>query len=332
MKRIMNNIKKAILKFVNSYSFFAKLLALALICALIYSDYTALMNLFTDLDFNDDEQKVFALTLAICLETLPFFAGNAASQKWDITAYSQNSKFNASVGFWVGIIGFVLTYLVSIGMRLLVLFVNDYPSTELGQYFAKNLFVMCSPFLTSLLSFLTSWIVFRSDSDAALYAKLRESHDEYLALQSDFMGTLYCLNDSRIALWSSLAVGEEMPEQFTAYRKSCFDKIRSKLLNNAAKAFPQELEQYQSCVETELVKCIERLNQLSGSPTGFDGLNLDSVIDYHDQKASTNINTWKLETSKDSLNARLREMMDNSVIVAQYKSTIKPYHLEKDRW
>lgn len=312
-----------------------KFFALLIIAFLATSDFITMYNLFKDLDFNSTEKTVMALTIAVCLEGIPSFFGLTLSKFLDKTSYKSNGKRNAAIGSGVTLVGMVLTFATVIAMRVAIYTINGDASAEdgeVGQFWAKNIYVTVAPVITSLLSFVASWVAFGSDSIERARLDREVALLKFMERESDFQDSLHRLNDARNALWSSLWVKAPMPMEFGVFRKECFIRIRTKLTANTMEEYPTLLKMYNEALESKLDEMLNHLQELSGLELGYPDLTLDHILKEYDEMAKNEIDAWCLEKAEKPLQDKLKTQIDNAVIIAQYKSAVKPIHLEKNRW
>lgn len=295
--------------------------------------------------FTLSQTTIFSLALAVLLEGNPVLIGIFGSSLVDKTRYNVNDKANAKFGFWISLIGSFATVALMVMLRVFQMESNGGAAAFFGKknyggslenntQFIAHVCLMILPILTSAFAFAISWVAFRNDSAQKLERKIDKRYRQYLVLQSEFLDTVNRTDDAMFVLWSSLSAHEKMPEKLEDFRKECTDRIRSKLIDNCIRSFPDQVERYNLAVINLLQ---EFVNDMSARTTSIprDIQSIDvvrDIVDKHDQnvKNTNPSNAWDYSISGPYLERELKEMLDNAVVVAQYKTVVKPYHLEGD--
>lgn len=331
---------------------FSALLIIGMTC----SDFLTMHNMFLDLDLHTEmdlfgfeslpisEPIVFAATCAILLEGLPTFMGIAATLSSDKTKYKSNDKVNAKWGLWIALGALLLTFALVMFMRWLLITQNGgwkaFKSESLfyggdedsNSQFIAHIYLLCLPILTSALAFVASWTAFRSEKKDQFEKRIAKLHRKYLRLQSDYLDTLYQCDNAVTSLWTSLAVNDRIPKDIDTFRKACFEKIRSTLIDNCIIEYPALVERYDAAVCVQLRSYIERMAAMTQIPTDISELVLTDLLSEYDDTIEKDIDKWSFDKAQKSLEEELKKVLNNAVVVAQYNSGKQSYHLEGDRY
>lgn len=335
------------------YGKWIKVIAVLFIIAMAIADFLSMDNLFTSLDLRDtfyiggreikflSETTVYSLTLAVLLEGNPAFMGYVASLMADKTQHKRNDEMNAKVGFIISLVGFFFTLVLVCSLRYLLIYNNGGFRTFFDEHtyggdisnngkFIAQIYLLIAPVLTSLLSFVASWTAFRSEQVASLERKLDALHNKYLVEQSRFLDIKHRNDDACNALWSSLAVSDEKPSDLNTFRRECFKRIRNKLICNCSAVFPDQVERYNKEVECLLNDFIKQMGRKTTDiPQDIQSLTIDSIIKEHDKDCEPR-DAWSYVRAGSKLEEELKRVLDNAVVVAQFKTAIKPYHRQGD--
>lgn len=334
-----------------------KIVAVIIIFALAFADFLAMRNLFEDLYLSDylilgdreikilSEANVYPFTFAVLLEGNPFFMGIAATMLADNTKYKVNDRLNAKIGLIISIVAFVLTICLVWILRGLLISQNggldaffktkDYggPSGN-NETFIAQIYLLAAPLLTSLLAFVASWTAFRSESITKLEYRLEKLHTKYLIAQSKFLDTIHRNDDARTALWGSLTAKDKIPSDLDTFRKECFDRIRSKLISNSITEFPDQIERYNAEISKLLQEFIGEMSLHTTSiPRDIEEMDINDVLAEYDKKQKDEnalADAWSYSICGASLEEELKKVLDNAVVVAQFKTSIRPFHKERD--
>ena len=318
---------------------FGKTVAVLIIIAMAFADYLTMYNLFAALGVSDllfgkqnpliNEIMVYSFTLSVLLEGIPFFVGYCGSILADKTIYRVNDKTNARIGMIVGTISSVMTFSLIIALRTFLIVQGD----EDAGTPQLHLTLMITPILTSMLSFLASWTAFRSDRVDLLERRLAKQYKKCMLLQSEFLDVAHKNEDARTALWSSLTVNDKIPETLETFRKECFDRIRSKLIENTILEFPDQVERYNKAITGLLQEFAAEMSARSTDiPRDLHSMDVkDNIRTFDEEVKDTNPGeAWDDRMSGSVLEQQLKDRLDNAVVVAQFKTMVKPYYLEGD--
>lgn len=334
-----------------------KAFAVILILALTFADFLAMKNLFEDLYLSDffmlggtkvkalSEANVYSFTFAVLLEGNPFFIGIAASVLVDKTKYKVNDRLNAKYGLVISLSAFVLTICLVWALRVLLIIQNGgwdafYSTKTFGgedgynENFIAQIYLLVAPLLTSLLAFVASWTAFRSESISKLEYRLEKMHGRFLVAQSRFLDTVHKNDDARTALWGSLTAKDKMPSDLDTFRKECFDRIRSKLISNCITEFPDQVERYNAEISSLLQEFIGEMGRHTTSiPRDIENIDINRILGDYDQQridAQRQVDAWSYTVCGEALEKELKTVLDNAVVVAQFKTATKPFHKEGD--
>lgn len=334
-----------------------KIAAVAIVLLLAFFDFLAMYNLFTELDladtlwiggqsYNISEIIIYSLMMTILLEGNPFFLGMEVSVLTDKTRYKVNDKINAIIGFIISLAGLLLSFALVMMIRYFLIIDNggmdaffkthNYGGSEDSNItFIAQFCLFWSPILTSMLAFVASLVAFKSESAEKLEQRIEKQHKKFLNAQSEFLYTLNKNDDAKTALWTSLNDRQNgrIPSNFDDFRKECFDRIRAKLIENCIIQYPGQISEFNKKIESTLTGYIEQMSKKTTVPLEIQGIRLEDVIKEYDrsqEKCGRAIDAWSYNIAGDELEKELMKLLDNAVIVAQFKTAEKPYHMEGD--
>lgn len=333
-----------------------KIFAFVLIAGLAFADFLAMSNLFAELDLSDkfrlghfsssllSESVIYSVTFSILLEGNPLFLGIAASLLADKTKYKVNDKANAIIGFSISLVALIITFALVIVLRIMLIqqkggvtaFKNGTfgGSDDSNGSFIAQIYLIVAPVLTSMLAFVASWTAFRSEQIEKLKHRLDKLHNKFLIRQSKFLDEIHRNDDARMVLWRSLTENDPLPMTLNDFRENCFVRIQAKLLKNSTDAFPDQVRRYNAEITSLLQSFIVTLAaNTTTTPRDIENMKIDDIIKAYDkQKQDSNDkeDAWDYSICGDALTNRLKTILDNAVVVAQFKTTIKPYHMEGD--
>ena len=327
----------------------ARRIAAALILLMALADFLTLVNLFANMGLSDSfwlmgrklplsEINVYALTLAILLEGNPTVLGNMASKMTDQSRYKVNDRIGALVGTAISGLGCLGTIAVACYMRNLLIeqgggraafkagSFNGSAATN-GQYIVQR-FLLFSPILTSVFAGVLSWWAFRSESGEELERSLDRLHDRFLEAQRDFRDSYEQAANSRMSLWTSLTASADMPQEIEAFRRECFERMRSKAIENSIMIYPAQIARYNAAIEEVLIGFIEKMSTLSTIPADIAGISVREIAEKHDESVKKDADAWNYDRAGPAIEARLKKVLDNGAVVAQYKTTARAQDAE----
>lgn len=330
-KKNMTKHKKLLPKLKNGMR---KIGASILIFLMAASDFYTVRSLFIDVNVNWSDAIVFALISAIILEMLPSYMGLVLGKRLDKARYQKNLSGWPSV---------IIAFLVTTALIFFLAFLR-YKWVEeqmrLGNIggrrgnedLYKHMFLGVLPALTSITAFLISWFVLRTRSLEDKYEEVRRLQEEFYDRQADFRLAHSRCMEARTTVWVSICDSHEcqMPEGMEAFRRECFTRIRAKLVDDCLITFPTQIERYSMDVESKLQQYLMLISKHSTLPHTITGISLAELIRKYDENDTRDpADCWDYNKSGPDLEAELRRTIDNAVVVAQYKSALNPYYLEK---
>lgn len=333
-----------------------KIFAIVLIFGLAFADFLAMNNLFAELDLSSKfrlghissellaESTIYSVTFSLLLEGNPLFLGIAASLLADKTKYKVNDKANAIIGFSISLVALIITFALVVVLRIMLIqqkggvaaFRNGTfgGSDDSNGGFIAQIYLIVAPVLTSMLAFVASWTAFRSEKIEKLERRLDKLHNKYLICQSKFLDEIHRNDDARMVLWRSLTDNELLPATLNVFREQCFIKIQNKLLENSKNSFSDQIGRYNAEIASLLQSYLVTLaTNTTTTPRDIENMKIGDIIAEYDAQKSVNNDgedAWDFSICGKALTERLEKILSNAVVVAQFKTTIKPYHMEGD--
>ncbi len=308
-------------------------LAWGLIFAMAASDFYTVRSLFIDINVGATDAMVYAGISAIILEMLPSYMGLMLGKRRDKARYEKN----LAGGFSIMTAFFVTVALIGLLAYLRYGWVSE--QVELGNIggrrgnedLYKHMFLAVLPALTSIAAFLISWFMLRTKSLEDKYQEVCRLQEEFFAKQAIFRQAHDRCMEARTTVWTSVCDSgvEPMPEGMEAFRRECFTRIRAKLVDDCLVTYPTQIERYSMDVESKLQEYLLTISKHSTLPHTITSISLEELIRDHDDNARDPVDRWDYNESGPDLEAELRRTIDNAVVVAQYKSALNPYYLEK---
>lgn len=197
----------------------------------------------------------------------------------------------------------------------------------------KQIGLMVMPLLTSLLAFVASWIAFRSESISKLEYRIDKLHEKFLVAQSKFLDAIHKNDDARTALWGSLTANDAMPSDLDTFRKECSDRIRAKLISNSITEFPSQVERYNVEILSLLREFVGEMGRhTTPIPEDIRNLDVDQIAAHYDEQQNEHpADAWSYNICGDHLEKELKTVLNNAVVVAQFKTRVKPFYIEGDK-
>ncbi len=337
----------------------AKVSAFLLILALAAADVFAMVEMFGKLNANPVEQYVYGMTFAICLEGLPTFMGICFSRLKDHSKYKKNDYTNAKIGTVIGLVGLLIAFSMVIYLRWLVISGNGgYEAFKLKEYgaglteefdpsangaYIKDLFLLCSPIMTSILAFITSWVVFPSNNHAQLERELDILYLDFLDKQSEFDRARNKLEVERMNIWKDIAGNDtDMPRSINVFRKESYNRIRNLLIRDCVEKYPSQIDRYNISLKKKLGCILKEMSEYTTVKEEFDDIKLDELIQQYDEEMLKKIeeketirdksDCWDYSIAKEDLLDSLKRLLNNAVSVAQYKSSSEQHFKEGNKW
>lgn len=309
--------------------------AWVLIIVMMGSDFYTIRDLFISVNTNTFDAAIYAMVAAIILEGLPSYMGTVLGRRRDKGRYEDNEAGYPTIIF-AAIVTVIMAVLVG-GLRLGWVY-GQIKSGDMGgrrgyEEVFGQIFLMILPVLTSMSAFLISWFMLRDRCLVQKYKEVRKLQEEFYDREADFrMAHSRCM-EARTTVWTSVCDRNEseMPQGLEAFRRECFVRIRSKLVDNCLTAYPTQIERYTADVEAKLQNYLLEISKHSTLPYTITSISMDALIKQHDEDAMDYSDCWNYNWAGPDLEAELRRTIDNAVVVAQYKSALNPYYLEKDR-
>ncbi len=342
LQRFRNNFD-AVLSYVGP-----KVVAVVVVALMMVADFLAMINMFTQLGGLDtlwlfgkefkifSETVIYSFTMVLLLEGNPWFLGKTASALLDKGIYKKNDKTTAILGFWVSLVGLILTWILVIVIRWLTIQKNGgYAAYMTDNYdqFVLHACLSVTPVLTSILAAVASWTASSSNQETKLIREIRRRYNQFLRSQKVFLDILYKNEDAKVALWTSLNVRPNgpMPQDFDSFRQECFTRIRAKLIENCITQYPDQILRFNAAMENMLLDCVEQMSKRSTLPETIKEINLKELIGKYDEERKNEnkaANAWNYTIAGRDLEAELKILLDNAVVTAQFKTSNKPNRLE----
>ena len=326
MRKFIYSVKWLIHKIPLSW---IQVVSIALIGFLVVSDYFSVRSLFVALDYERNDSTIFAITLALFLEGIPFYLGKAWTDYLDKTSYVNNDRVITRLGIIISLVTYVLAASVTVLLRVLYMqkngglegFFNDtYGGANNSNQFIGELLKLCSPILTSLLAFVASWMAFRSSKIYELEKKVNRLREECYLREAEFQKVYQRNRAARASLWSTIADPdmEPMPGSFEVFRQQCFMKIREKLNDTCITTYPTQVERFSARVESKLAECILELSQHSTLPQTISRLTIHDLIQSYEDQNTDDADAWDYDRAGSALIDELERSLNNAVVMAQF--------------
>lgn len=300
----------------------AQIFAILVTGFMMLADWYTLRDLFLEL-VNATDAQIYAMILATTLEGLPFYLGMLSAERADVGRYYKNDLKIARTGFWIALFALLCTFAITASLRILLI----YNMTLMGEFNGRRgfeelipqLFLTVSPLMTSLLSYVASWFTFRSNYLDRAYKETLEKQAFYLQRREEFREAYDLYQGARSGLWSSLDDTEmvNIPRESEPFRTECFVRIRNKLVANCLACYPTQIERYTQEVNSALERCIQELAMHTTIPHAITTISVSELIARHDKNARDHADCWDYNLAGPDLEAELRSMLDQAVIVAQ---------------
>ncbi|MDR1640955.1 MAG: hypothetical protein LBT59_14770 [Clostridiales bacterium] len=316
-----------------------KIFAGAIIAAMAFFDYLNIYNLFHEKEMNLSLPELvgYSLLFAILLEGIPLFLGIELSTLKDNTEYKENEKIIAKIGFRLGLIGIIVAILVAVTLRILVLVRNgglsayvqgNYAATagdntgKNNKLFSLEFFLIFAPALTSLLSFIASWVAFKANSEQKLNDELSVIYNEYDEYRIEYIKECMELKSKSEALWSEISDGEAMPKNSDVFTEQCSIRIRRKMLVDYCIEYEAQYRRFNDTMESFWLEYIKQMGQPELSIMGLDinSLDIHKLIKAYDDEQKSDKYKWYNDEA-DIAN-ELKILLNNSITVKHYKATI----------
>lgn len=316
-------------------SFLTSKLAFALVLLMMASDFYTIRDLFISVNTNLLDAAIYAFVAAVVLEGLPSYMGIVLGRRMDKARYENNDAGLISVFlafiitcFMAVLVGGLRYQWVQEQIRLGAMGGRRGNEEIYGQYF-----LMVLPALTSMTAFLISWFTMRNRCLDTKFEEVRALQREFYEKEAEFRIAQSRCMEARTTVWTSVCDQvEEMPPTMEGFRRECFQRLRGKLVDNCLTAYPTQIERYTADVEAKLQGYLLEISKHTTLPHTITDINLTKLIQQHDKEAAMDVaDCWNYNLAGPDLEAELRRTIDNAVVVAQYKSALNPYYLEKDR-
>lgn len=263
-------------------SIMVKTIAIVGTVLLAWSDYKAVFTFFeTAINLYADAPKVLSITFAAFLEGFAFILGIFLSKAVDFTCDRPSERFANWFGVGISFAGLCAAWVLSVVQRVNLIgpeILEDFDEgtkltfalfMEYGQ--PEQIFMMCSPVLTSILAFGLSWLAFPSYSLDKQGRDVEYQLDRYLRFSKRYKKMLMAYQQKKSRLWTALCGADEgtifdMPADANIYQSRCQQMIRQKTVNACVSAFSGEFGQYNKRIEAELSKYILELSERSTLP------------------------------------------------------------------
>ena len=305
-----------------------QILSILIILGMFGADFMTVRNLFIEM-MEPNNAVILSFILAGALEGLPFYLGMIHSEKIDVGSYNINDKPVMTRGFWIAMIALVVTFFIAVASRLLWiqnLYVTEQMVDEdFYEELIPQLFMMVSPIMTSLLSYVASWFAFRSSYQERLYRIVVKKQDIYNRCKDNFYISFDAYRRARLSLWNSLTEesGESVPEDSKSYHESCFKKIRTKLVSHCITCYPTQIERYTQETNKLLEGFILEMSRHTTLPQTITRITLADIIAEHDELAIDYADCWDYNFAGPDLENELRATLDNALVVAEFGASMK---------
>lgn len=321
---------------------------------LVSSDMFAMINMFTFFGLTPAEFRIYSATFALFLEGFPWVLGRITPLIKDPVQYVQGRRrAYRRIAFmcWLGlfaawaltiVIRFLYTYEINPNVNVMNLTVGDIMSSGFnaflsGRYnnsfgydtgandgYLAQVFLFVSPILTSVLAYALTLVAF-SSNNAALAAKDMQKALEYHQWCDNRYQSIHnrCM-DAKRSIWASLNgnPGRYIDDPAT-FRRSCHVLIHDNLIEECLDAYPSMLKQYNEAVESVLADFISQCAEHSSEPHKVARITVEEIIQEYEKGLTEAGNKWRYEECSEKMCADLEELLDHTIIMAQFRKAAK---------
>lgn len=322
--------------------------AVAVIILMIAVDIYALQDMFIQSLANETDALVFGVLFAVITNGVPIIMGWSLATWLDGTTYKTNDRMNAKVGFWVGVIILFVVFILIFFVRANIIHSSGVLEfDEYGDYFfrsgwrrtvreelvrgeyieifgfhrqfAINLFLMFSPALTSLFSFIISWHIFRKDNVDKLEAEVDKLYDDFLSELKKYKEESAILADMKLELWSTLSMDKHMPDRMSDFKNECFQRVRSMLMDNGTLLYRRQLERFMAEIEGDIAVLINKLSEKSNIAHKITELRVADILTEMEKDEEDFAKKWNATLAFSVLQEEFKELLSNAIITEHTK-------------
>lgn len=303
-------------------------LAIIFIIALTISDFSTLYSMLSDaeLDLNIVSVIIISFVLALCLEGLPTIGGQAYAVLKDKTDYKVNNHHVAKTTVIISLIGFSLTVIILIGLRILIMiqkgWINAFLSKEYST-FATDAFMGVQPIITSILAFAVSYFLLDIDNSRVLRKSLKRMDHQYVKQKEKYSQISNQLNTLKSALWTSITNHKDIPDQAEIFKEEVMKRIRKKFIEECVIFYPHQIMYYNAQIENAFRNYLLEICNHTTIPLLINKIDINEVIQEYDKllqdKKILGKTPWNYNLCKDQLVEELKTLIDNSIVVSQTK-------------
>lgn len=329
----------------DALSFTMKVCCIVLMAGLISCDYISLMNMFKLMRFDAEERPIFAFAFALFLEGFPFVLGIVLPKVRDPIQAIEGKKDDYKLIARICTVCMLISFALAVGLRYLFVTAPARGGWEayMNEQFMRNpnkndvflgqLFLFCSPILTSILALVVSWVAFGSNNLDDLATQLRKHQERFNWYEQAYGEYKHCYQDARNSLWITVGhkADDEPLENFEEFRLDCHAKIHDMIIGNCMDAYPSLLKRYNERIEAALSGYVQELADYSTIPHLITRITVQDIIREYNKTVKEPVDNWNYEVCEQQMAGDLESMLSKSVIVAQFKYATRKYNFERDR-
>ena len=298
--------------------------AVLLISVMAVADFMTLRDMMLGVDVTPFLNITVCTILVVALEGIPTFMGISLAKILDTTVHDGNQRNTNLIGFTLAFIGLIFTFALVLWMRTKQITLNGGVDAFLNQTYPLSgkanparYIVDCVlrllPLLTSIFSFIASWLFLHSFESVAMEESLKLArHKNYIAA-SDLAKDKYRLQIYKSDLWTALKLPRStMPSETDSFLICCFEKIRQRLTSESLITYPGQLQRYTSSINSQLQLYLETLSAYSSVGDDLRSVPLDDFIRKYNATCKDTKHQWATPQSTDALVNELKEAVDEA--------------------
>lgn len=294
-----------------------------------------------------NEKNTYAIMMVLLLEGAPFFLGKAQTSLMNKERADIKRKYDW-FELWFSLSAFLVAYAMTVWFRVQSIKISggfavlsDVSKQEyIRQQIIMQSGLILSPFATSILAYVASLFISRNSETRQLGKKLNRTYKQMLEFDVHSRNLLAEYDDARQSLWLSVTADKkgDMPMSSVLFRKECYTRIHSKIVQNVVHQYPDEFNRYNKKIEEFLEQCLCKMKEKSDieDRSEIESITLkDFITDYDNKAISTHkygqggatesdkggTEAWRYEACGEYKKDNLLNLLDDAVVVAQYRAS-----------